>query len=195
MNRVGMTVDVSHCADQTTLDAFEASSKPVAITHSNCRALNPGYMRCKTDEAIIGMAATGGVMGVTTLRAFVRDKDPVTVEHVIDHVDHIIKLTGIDHVGIGSDADLDAYGKKGFENYLTAPPHVQDLYRFRETIDTIGLDHPKRTFDLADALIRRGYSDDNIRQILGGNFARMLAETWTAVPDAGTSEDGEEHSG
>jgi membrane dipeptidase len=184
MNRVGMTVDVSHCADQTTLDAFEASSKPVAVTHSNCRSLNPGYMRCKTDEAIIKMAKTGGVMGVTTLRAFVRDEDPVTVEHVIDHIDHIVKLTGIEHAGIGSDADLDAYGEKGMEDYLTSPPHVQELYRFRETIDIIGLDHPKRMYDLTEALIRRGYSDENIELLIGGNFARMLAETWKAAPPA-----------
>ena len=63
MNEVGMAVDVSHCGDRTTLDAFEISSRPVLITHSNARALNPGYLRCKTDEAIRGMAETGGVMG------------------------------------------------------------------------------------------------------------------------------------
>ena len=130
------------------------------------------------------MAKTGGVMGVTTLRAFVRDEDPVTVEHVIDHIDHIVKLTGIEHAGIGSDADLDAYGEKGMEDYLTSPPHVQELYRFRETIDVIGLDHPKRMYDLTEALIRRGYSDENIELLIGGNFARMLAETWKAAPPA-----------
>ncbi len=182
MNRVGMTVDVSHCADTTTLDAFEASRKPVAVTHSNCRALNPGYKRAKTDEAILKMADTGGVMDVTTLRAFVRDKDPVTVEHVIDHIDRVAKLTSIEHVGIGSDADLAAYGEVGMKDYLTAPPHVQDLYRFRETIDVIGLDHPQRMFDLTEALIRRGYSDEHIELIMGGNFARMLAQTWVPEP-------------
>lgn len=180
MNKVGMTVDVSHCADRTTLDAFEASSKPVAITHSNCRALNPSYDRCKTDEAIKKMAASGGVMGLTTLRAFIRDKDPVTVEHFVDHVDHVVKLVGIEYVGIGSDADIVPYGKKGMEYYNSASPAVRKYYRFRETIDTIGLDHPKRTFDIVEALVRRGYSDRHIELFLGENFKRMLAETWSS---------------
>jgi membrane dipeptidase len=186
MNRAGMTVDVSHCGDVTTLDAFEASIRPVAITHSNARALNPGYQRAKTDEAIRKMAATGGVMGVTTLRAFVRDRDPVTVEHVIDHIDHIARLTAIEHVGIGSDAGLEAYGKDGFADYEKMPAHIKDFYRFRETIDIVGLDHPQRMFDIVDALIRRGYSDDHIRLVIGGNFARMLAETWQ--PESGESD-------
>lgn len=100
MNQVGMTMD-AHCADRTTLDAIEASSKPVAVTHSNARALNPGYLRCKTHEAIQKMAANGGVMGLTVLRAFVRSEDPATTEHWLDHVDHVAKLVGVEHVGIG----------------------------------------------------------------------------------------------
>ena len=71
MNSVGMVVDVSHCGDRTTLDAFDASKKPVLITHGNCRALNP-HPRCKTDEAIRKMAAQGGVMGITGVRMFVK---------------------------------------------------------------------------------------------------------------------------
>ena len=74
MNEVGMAVDVSHCGDRTTLDAFELSSKPVLITHSNCRALTPGHPRCKSDEAIEKMAAKGGVMGITTVRNFVMNE-------------------------------------------------------------------------------------------------------------------------
>lgn len=76
MNKVGMAVDVSHCGDRTTLDACEISKKPVLITHSNCRALNPNHPRCKTDEAITRMARTGGVMGITGVRMFVRATNP-----------------------------------------------------------------------------------------------------------------------
>jgi membrane dipeptidase len=72
MNKLGMAVDVSHCGDRTTLDAFEASQKPVLITHSNCRALVPNRHRCKTDEMIKKMAVKGGVMGITLIRSFVR---------------------------------------------------------------------------------------------------------------------------
>ena len=81
MNKTGMAVDVSHCGDRTTLDAFEVTRRPVLITHSNCRALVPGHPRCKTDEAIRKMAATGGVMGITGVRMFVRGEEPTTIEH------------------------------------------------------------------------------------------------------------------
>ncbi len=105
MNEIGMAVDVSHCGDQTTLDAFEVSNKPVLVTHSNARALVPGHPRCKTDEAIRSMASTGGVMGITGVRMFVRDREPTTVEHLLDHFDHVAQLVGVEHVGVGSYVD------------------------------------------------------------------------------------------
>src|SRR6202007_2166331 len=71
MNKVGMAVDVSHCADRTTFDAIDISSKPILVTHSNCRAL-VASARCKTDQTIQKMAAKGGVMGITLIRSFVR---------------------------------------------------------------------------------------------------------------------------
>ncbi len=107
MNELGMAVDISHCGDRTTLDAIEASRKPVLVTHSNCRVLVPGSARCKTDEAIRKMAAKGGVMGITMVRSFVRAAGPVTIKHVLDHIDHLTKLVGVEHAGIGSDVDLD----------------------------------------------------------------------------------------
>ncbi|OLD65686.1 MAG: dipeptidase, partial [Ignavibacteria bacterium 13_1_40CM_2_61_4] len=76
MNTVGMAVDVSHCGDRTTLDAFEVSKKPVLITHSNCRALVSGHPRCKTDQAIKRMGAAGSVMGITGVRMFVKADEP-----------------------------------------------------------------------------------------------------------------------
>ncbi|MCC6391516.1 MAG: membrane dipeptidase [Bryobacterales bacterium] len=93
MNAVGMAVDVSHCGDRTTLDAFEASKKPVLITHSNCRALS-GHPRCKTDEAMRRMAQTGGVMGITGVRMFVKASEPTTVEDVLDHFDYAARVAG-----------------------------------------------------------------------------------------------------
>src|SRR5205814_1445923 len=104
---VGMAIDVSHCADRTTLEAIEASKKPVLVTHSNCRALVSNSARCKTDEAIRKLAARGGVMGVTMIRSFVRTGGPTTMEDVLDHIDHIARLVGVEHVGLGTDVDLD----------------------------------------------------------------------------------------
>lgn len=180
MNKVGMAVDVSHCGDQTTLDAFDVSKKPVLITHSNCRAFVPGHPRCKTDEAIRKMAATGGVMGITGVRMFVRPDEPTTIEHAVDHFDHVAKLVGVEHVGVGSDSDLEGYDDLPPAQVQRLRSSYKESYAFRERIDIEGLDHPKRMYDLAEALIRRGYSDADIEGILGGNFKRVLAEIWSA---------------
>lgn len=165
MNTVGMTVDISHCGDKTTLDAIEASCKPVVVTHSNCRALVPGMPRCKTDDAIRRMAKRGGVMGVTMVRGFVRSGGSVTVEHVLDHIDHVVKIAGIEHAGIGSDVDLDG------RDVVLRPERRFDLD---------GIDYAKKIYDITEGLVKRKYSDRNIELILGGNFERVLAQTWIA---------------
>jgi membrane dipeptidase len=161
MNQVGMAVDISHCGDRTTLEAIEASRKPVLVTHSNCRALVPGSVRCKTDEAIRRMAANGGVIGVTMVRGFVRAGGPATIEHVLDHIDHIVKLAGVEHVGVGSDVDLDG----------------RDVHPTRK-YDLDGIDYAMKIYDLTEGLVRRKYSSRNIELILGGNFQRALSEAW-----------------
>lgn len=179
MNRVGMAVDVSHCGDRTTLDALEVSEAPVLITHSNARALVPGHPRCKTDAAIRAMAAKGGVMGITGVRMFVRDREPTTLDHVLDHFDHVARLVGVEHVGVGSDVDLDGYDDMPPEALEGLRSNYKDSYAFRDRIDVEGLDHPKRMFDLTEGLLQRGYSDDDVLGILGGNFRRVLTEIWS----------------
>jgi membrane dipeptidase len=179
MNRVGMAVDVSHCGDRTTLDAFEASKRPVLITHSNCRALAPGHPRCKTDEAIRRMAASGGVMGITSVRMFVKNDEPTTIEHMLDHFDHVRKLVGVQHVGVGSDIDLDGYDDMPPAENQRLRAGYKGTYGFRDKIDIEGVDHPKRMFDLTEALIRRQYTNQEIEQVLGGNFKRVLSQIWT----------------
>jgi membrane dipeptidase len=178
MNRAGMAVDVSHCGDRTTLDAFEASRRPVLITHSNCRTLVPGHPRCKTDEAIQKMAAKGGVMGITGVRMFVRADEPTTIEHYLDHIDHVVKLTSVQHVGVGSDIDLYGYDAMPAEENKRLRAGYKGSYGFRDKLDIEGLNHPQRMFDLTEGLIRRKYSDADIELILGGNFKRVLAEVW-----------------
>jgi membrane dipeptidase len=178
MNRVGMAVDVSHCGDRTTLDAFEVSKRPVLITHSNCRALVPAQPRAKTDEAVRAVARSGGVMGITGVRMFVRGEEPTTVEHVLDHFDHVAKVAGAEHLGVGSDIDLDGYDDMPPELNKKLRAGYKGSYGFREKIDIEGLDHPKRMFDLTEGLIRRKYTDTHIEGILGGNFRRVLSEIW-----------------
>ncbi|MFQ3595906.1 MAG: membrane dipeptidase [Sphingomonadaceae bacterium] len=177
MNEVGMLVDVSHCGDRTTLDAIALSKQPVSITHSNCRAL-VDHPRLKTDEAIKAMAATGGVMGITGVRMFVRASEPVSVAHVVDHVDHVAKLVGIEHVGVGTDADLYGYDSVSAEFNKRLRAGYKESYAFRDRIDVDGFDHPLKIYDLTEELIRRGYSDSHVRLVLGGNFQRMLKAVW-----------------
>ena len=178
MNKVGMAVDVSHCGDRTTLDAFEISKKPVLITHSNCRALVPGHPRLKTDEVIKKVGEAGSVFGITGVRMFVKGDEPTTVEHVLDHFDHVKKLIGPQHLGVGSDIDLYGYDAMPPELNKQLRSGYKGSYSFREKIDIEGLNHPKRMFDLTEGLIRRKYNDADIEGILGGNFERVLAQIW-----------------
>jgi len=178
MNRVGMAVDCGHAGDRTMLDAFELSNKPVIISHGNCRALYPGYPRCVTDEAIRAMAKTGGVMGINFISSMVKAHEPVTVDDVIDHFDHVSRLVGIEHVAVGSDMGIES-------NDFMPPAQLAGMLagmdpryhaHHREAVEH--LDHPKRIYDLTDALIRRKYTNSQIRLILGENWRRVLSEIW-----------------
>jgi len=179
MNEVGMAVDVSHSGDRTTLDACEFSKRPVLFTHSNVRALVPGHPRCKTDDAIRAMARSGGVMGITGVRMFVKADEPTTIEHLLDHYDHVARLVGTEHLGVGSDIDLDGYDDMPAEENKRLRGGYKGSYGFRDKIDIEGVDHPKRMYDLTEGLIRRRYQDEEIRGILGGNFQRVLSEIWS----------------
>jgi membrane dipeptidase len=163
MNRLGMAVDVSHCADRTTLDAVELSSKPVLVTHSNCRALVANNTRCKTDEAIRRMAVKGGVFGVTMVRPFVRAGGRTTIEDVLNHIDHVAAVAGVESVGLGTDVDLD--GRE-----LGSP----------RTSDLDGMQYAKKIYDVTEGLVRRNYLRQDIELILGGNFQRALTAIWNA---------------
>ena len=183
MNEVGMAVDLSHCGDRTTLDGIAAAAKPVIFSHASCRALVPGHLRNKTDEMIRGLARTGGVMGIPFLRMMIRDREPVTMEHVLDHFDHVAKLVGVEHVGVGSDMDV-----VGNPNPVNGPPlrETPNWERYRlhtdenSRITIAGLDHPRRMFDLAEGLIARRYNDTDIALMLGGNWRRVLGAIWPA---------------
>jgi membrane dipeptidase len=135
----------------------------------------------KTDEAIRKMAASGGVMGITSVRMFVKADEPTTIEHMLDHYGHVAKLVGVEHLGVGSDSDLDGYDDMPAKENQQMRASYKGSYGFREKIDIEGVDHPKRMFDLTEGLIRRKYSDADIEGILGGNFKRVLAEIWTTA--------------
>jgi membrane dipeptidase len=159
MNAVGMAIDVSHCGDRTTLDIVNASEKPVLATHANCRALVPGSGRCKTDEAIRKIAARGGVIGITMVRPFVHVGGPAGMENVLDHVDHVVKLAGVEHVAMGTDVDLVGRDHAGPRHY-----------------DLDGVLYSRKVFDFTEGLRRRNYRREDIALILGGNVRRALQQ-------------------
>jgi membrane dipeptidase len=117
-------------------------------------------------------------MGISGVRMFVKATEPTTIEDMVDHIDHVVKLVGPDHVGVGSDCDLLGYDKMPPELNKQLRAGYKASYAFREKIDTDGYDNPKKIYTLTDALVRRRYSDANISLILGGNFRRLLAQTW-----------------
>jgi membrane dipeptidase len=169
MNRVGMAVDVSHCSERTTLDTLAVSKRPVLVTHSNCRAL-VAHPRCKSDASIRAMAARGGVMGITAISAFVRSGGPASLTNLLDHFDHVARLVGVEHVGLGSDVDVDAVDPRTSQ--------VRPRYVIR------GMRQARRVFDVTEGLLRRGYQDRHIELILGGNFERALSQIWDTAPAA-----------
>ncbi|HKP29263.1 MAG TPA: membrane dipeptidase [Gemmatimonadales bacterium] len=179
MNEIGMLVDVSHTGVQSTLDAIEVSKKPILFSHSNCRALNDNP-RCKTDEQIRKLAAKGGVMGITTVNFFVSKKPRSTLDDYIAHIEHVAKLVGIDHVGIGTDSSIGGWridfpDEKTFRDF-----HAQFKYKpgvdlrwppFIEEIDV-----PDKMYIIQKRLASKGFSSTDIDKILGGNFFRVYKE-------------------
>jgi membrane dipeptidase len=179
MNRVGMVVDAAHGGDRTILDSCAASSKPVIISHGNCRALHPGYPRCVTDEAIRALAKTGGVIGINFISFMVKAKEPTTVDDVIDHIDHVRDLVGIDHVGIGSDFGLESNDHVADRDQLRRFMAAADArYRVHAREAVEDLDGPLRFYRLTEGLLRRRYTDEQIKLVIGGNFRRVLSSVW-----------------
>lgn len=194
MNRLGMLVDVSHVSDSTFFDVVATTSDPVIASHSSARAIN-GHARNMSDEQLRSMARNGGVVNVNFYSAFIDPKflqasqgieqrvaaetrqallrpgadtaaiqaaaerkvdaevralPRPTLSVLLDHIDHIRNVAGIDHVGIGSDFD-------GVGGLLPA-----------------GMDDVTRLPLIAQGLVDRGYSDEDIRKVLGGNMIRVM---------------------
>lgn len=181
MGRLGGLVDLSHCSERTTLEAIRASAGPIAVTHAGCRALNPS-LRNKTDEAIRALADKGGFFGVFMMSRWLTDRDTSSVEDVVDHIDHVVKIGGIDMVGFGSDqpamGDPSPQAEKvarlaAYQARNPGRPGAEPLHGHVTCAD---MDGPQRMTVLADALTRRGYGSADVDKITGGNFVRIFSE-------------------
>ncbi len=197
MNRLGVMIDVSHVSDDAFWQIMEITAAPVIASHSSARHFTPGFERNMSDEMIVAVAENGGVVQINFGSSFItaearaysearsaagelfaaenpdftaedlwtkypaiyaEEHGPLPyadIEDVLDHFDHVIRLTGVDHVGIGSDYD-------GVGDSL--PTGLKDVSSYP---------------NLVAGLLRRGYSEDDIRKILGENLLRV----WKAVED------------
>ncbi|MFT4253506.1 MAG: membrane dipeptidase [Caulobacter sp.] len=184
MNARGVTVDVSHNDEKSSLAAIAASDRPVLVTHAGCDAVH-AHPRNKSDALMRELADRGGVMGIYELSYLTTAPTQPSLEVYLAHLTHALKVCGEDHVGIGSDAllwpfDTSAESMAQWNASLEArkaagvaapgegpPPFVT------------GLNRPDRCAIVADALLKRGYKARVVEKVLGGNFRRVFDETWT----------------
>lgn len=161
---LGMIIDVSHLNEEGFFDAMEVAKGPVIASHSNCRAL-ANSMRNLTDEQIKALASKKGVIGMNACSGFVADCDNESdIQHLINHVDHIVEIAGVQHVGVGFD----------FCDILRAKAPLSKTATDRKHFDVMKGYGDMDLF--IEGLIRRGYSDNDIGLILGGNFLNIYRE-------------------
>ena len=185
MNALGITIDLSHANESTTSDVLAASSKPVVVSHAGCAAIH-AHTRNKRDDQLKRLADKGGVLGIYDLPYLTASPKQPTVDDYMAHMEHALKVAGEDHVGIGSDVGIEPFdtSPKGMAEFnkaeeerqksgLAAPEEDRPTY-------VVGLNIPRKLEVIADQLLNRGYSPSTIEKILGGNFARVLTETWTS---------------
>ena len=184
MNELGILVDLSHCGRQTTNEAMEASTRPVAFTHTGCAAVYD-HPRNKTDEQLRALADKGGVAGIYFM-PYLRPSGQPMAEDVIRHVEHALQAAGEDHVGIGTDGVVSAleltpeYVKMHKEEVaarkkagIGAAGESEDVYLYIPDLNT-----PRRLETLADLLFKRGHSSTRVEKLLGANFARLFHDAW-----------------
>jgi membrane dipeptidase len=166
MERLGILVDVSHLSESGTRHVLEIATRPVIASHSSARVLRDHH-RNLTDDQVRAIAATGGVIGINFFPAFVDAARP-TVDRVVDHIEHIASVAGIDHVGIGPDF-IKEYYDEVYPQYPTLKVQGLDA---KTPIE--GLTGPQDLPVLTEALRRRGVTDADARKILGENFLRVF---------------------
>ena len=149
MNRVGMMVDISHAGVQTFYDALDISTKPIVASHSSARALC-NHPRNLYDDQMKALAAKGGVAQVTLYNGFLKEVGQATIEDAIAHLNHMVDIMGIEHVGIGTDFDGDG--------------------------GIIGCASASELINFTRHLLKERYSEEDIRRIWGGNFLRVMEE-------------------
>ncbi len=176
MNELGILIDVSHASMPTTADAIQFSQKPILITHSCCSSVYNHY-RGVSDEQIKALGDKGGVMGICQLNPFLSGKERSNLDDYFKHIDHVVRIAGIDHVGIGSDRE-----------HQPIPDTEEEKRKLEKEMSRLGgakvqwpfflteLNHPRRMETIWDGLKKRGYGSTDIEKVMGGNFMRVFGE-------------------
>ena len=182
LNRLGIVVDCSHTGYKTTMEAIELSQKPVIVSHGNANAICDSSRNLKDDQ-IKAIARNGGVMGLNGYPNFVTKKERATLNDLLDHADYISRLVGVEHLSIGIDyyegmagvatdeearttyAQLVESGTWNPKDYGPPPWHYPE-----------GIEMPDKLPNLTAAFLKRGYSEEDVKKILGLNLIRVFKE-------------------
>jgi len=186
LNEARILVDVSHCSEQVGWDALAHSTAPVIVSHSASKAVCY-HDRGKTDELAKAVADRGGYFGVVVIAAFISDRAEVPLDVFADHIEHLVNVCGIDHVGIGTDKMGPGPGTESLVEYPPSMPRHNpgtfDWAGFRLKEHRLLGDHVLRGYEtfgdwpnLTVALAQRGFTEDELRKILGLNYLRVFRE-------------------
>jgi len=184
MNEERIVVDCTHTGYRTTMEAIELSTAPVVFSHSNVKALKSSP-RNITDDQIQAAAATGGLVGVVGFPAFVSDSPRPTLDEYINHIDYIVNLVGVDHVGLGLDyfhgqsgVSSDEAAKESYAGLIESGRWRAEAYPPPPYWYPEGIETPRTFQKLTERLVERGYTEDETKKIVGGNWVRVFTEVW-----------------
>ena len=178
LNRLGIVVDVSHTGHASSMDAVEVSTAPVIASHSNAAAVHASRRNLK-DDLIRALADSGGVIGINGYPAFVADGTNPTLDQFIDHMAYIADLVGPAHVGIGIDYTTRDLPMAEYDHLINSGQWTRESYPPPPWHYPSGLDDASGLPNLTSRLLERGFSEQDVRGILGENWLRVFDAVWT----------------
>ncbi|MBZ9540319.1 dipeptidase [Modicisalibacter tunisiensis] len=178
MNRVGIMCDLSHVGEKTSREVIEASGKPVCYSHCLPAGLKD-HPRNKSDEELRFIAEHGGFVGVTMFTPFLRAGVDATVDDYVEAIEYVMNIVGEDAIGIGTDF-TQGHGPDFFEWLTHDKGYARRLTNFGKIINPEGIRTIGEFPNLTEALSRRGFSEAQVRKIMGENWVRVLRDVWGA---------------